>query len=164
MSKKKNKQEKTNAVRLIEKAGMDHKLIAYDSGGEFKTGKEVAEVTGVPEERCFKTLVTVSQSKEHYVFCIPVAKELDLKKAASHFGEKKIEMIHERDLLPLTGYIKGGCSPVGMKKAFLTCIDASALDYDTIAVSGGKRGLQIELSPEDLACLTSSDFDDVTKK
>ncbi len=163
MAKDKEKSEKTNAVRLVEKAGVEYTLHTYDAADGRIDGVSVAEKTGQPVDKVFKTLVTVGQSKEHYVCVIPVAAELDLKKAAKLLGEKKIEMIHQKELLPLTGYIHGGCSPVGMKKQFITCIDENALLQDTICVSGGKIGLQIELDPEDLAMLTSADFGDIVK-
>lgn len=160
---KKDKAEKTNAVRLVEKAGIDYDTHTYDVSDGKIDGLSVAVKTGMEPAKVFKTLVTVGQSKEHYVCVIPVAMELDLKKAAKFFGEKKLEMIHQKELLPLTGYIHGGCSPVGMKKPFVTCIDESALDHDTICVSGGKVGLQIELDPEDLAAITSADFGEIAK-
>ena len=163
MAKDKEKSEKTNAVRLVEKAGVEYTLHTYDAADGRIDGVSVAEKTGQPADKVFKTLVTVGQSKEHYVCVIPVAAELDLKKAAKLLGEKKIEMIHQKELLPLTGYIHGGCSPVGMKKQLITCIDENALLQDTICVSGGKIGLQIELEPEDLAMLTSADFGDIIK-
>ena len=163
MAKKDKKEEKTNAVRLVEKAGVEYELHSYDVEDGKIDGVSVAEKTGKAVEMVYKTLVTVGQSKEHYVCVIPVAKELDLKKAAKFFGEKKVEMIHQKDLLPLTGYIHGGCSPVGMKKPFDTCIDESALDHDTICVSAGKVGLQMELNPEDIAMLASADFGDIAK-
>ena len=163
MAKDKEKSEKTNAVRLVEKAGVEYTLHTYDAADGRIDGVSVAEKTGQPVDKVFKTLVTVGQSKEHYVCVVPVAAELDLKKAAKLLGEKKIEMIHQKELLPLTGYIHGGCSPVGMKKQFITCIDENALLQDTICVSGGKIGLQIELDPEDLAMLTSADFGDIIK-
>ena len=160
---KKEKADKTNAVRLIEKAGIDYTIHEYDSSDGMIDGVSVAKKTGQPVDKVFKTLVTVGQSKEHYVCVVPVDRELDLKKAARILGEKKIEMIHQKELLPLTGYIHGGCSPVGMKKQFVTVIDESALLQDTICVSGGKIGLQIEVDPEDLAMLTSADFGDIIK-
>lgn len=160
---KKDKTEKTNAVRLVEKAGVEYKMHTYDVSDGKLDGVSVAEKTGMDVDKVYKTLVTVGQSKEHYVYVIPVAKELDLKKAAKFFGEKKIEMIHQKELLPLTGYIHGGCSPIGMKKPFLTCIDESAMDHETICVSGGKVGVQMELDPEDLAALASADFGDIAK-
>lgn len=158
MSKNKDKAEKTNAVRLIEKAGIDYTTHTYDVSDGQLDGVSVARKTGMQVDKVYKTLVTVGQSKEHYVCVIPVEKELNLKKVAKFFGEKKIEMIHQKELLPLTGYIHGGCSPVGMKKPFDTCIDESALEHETICVSGGKIGLQVELNPEDLAMITSADF------
>ena len=163
MAKDKEKSEKTNAVRLVEKAGVEYTLHTYDAADGRIDGVSVAEKTGQPVDKVFKTLVTVGQSKEHYVCVVPVAAELDVKKAAKLLGEKKIEMIHQKELLPLTGYIHGGCSPVGMKKQLITCIDENALLQDTICVSGGKIGLQIELEPEDLAMLTSADFGDIIK-
>ena len=163
MAKDKEKSEKTNAVRLVEKAGVEYTLHTYDAADGRIDGVSVAEKTGQPADKVFKTLVTVGQSKEHYVCVVPVAAERDLKKAAKLLGEKKIEMIHQKELLPLTGYIHGGCSPVGMKKQLITCIDENALLQDTICVSGGKIGLQIELDPEDLAMLTSADFGDIIK-
>ena len=160
---KKEKTEKTNAIRIVEKAGVEYTVHTYDVSDGRLDGVSVAENTGMPVDKVYKTLVTVGQSKEHYVCVIPVAKELDLKKAAKFFGEKKLEMIHQKELLPLTGYIHGGCSPIGMKKPFLTCIDESALGHDKICVSGGKIGLQIEMEPEDLAMMASSDFADIAK-
>ncbi len=160
---KKEKVEKTNAVRMVEKAGIDYKTHEYDDSDGRIDGVSVADKTGQSVDKVFKTLVTVGQSKEHYVCVVPVDKELDLKKAAKLLGEKKLEMIHQKELLPLTGYIHGGCSPVGMKKPFVTCIDESALLQDTICVSGGKIGLQIEIDPEDLAMLVSADFGDIVK-
>ncbi|MBR2548339.1 MAG: Cys-tRNA(Pro) deacylase [Eubacterium sp.] len=160
---KKEKTDKTNAVRQIEKAGIEYKLHEYDISDGRIDGVSVAEKTGQPVEKVFKTLVTIAQSKEHYVCVVPVDKELDLKKAAKMLGEKKIEMIHQKELLPLTGYIHGGCSPVGMRKPFVTVIDETALLQETICVSGGKVGLQVELDPEDLAMLVSADFGDITK-
>ncbi len=160
---KKEKTEKTNAVRLVEKAGIEYSIHEYDASDDQIDGVSVANKTGQPVEKVFKTLVTEGQSREHYVCVIPVAAELDLKKAAKFFGEKKIEMIKQKELLPLTGYVHGGCSPVGMKKQFVTCIDENALLQDSICVSGGKIGLQIELDPEELAMITSADFGDIVK-
>ncbi len=160
---KKEKVEKTNAVRMVEKAGIDYETHEYDASDGQIDGVSVAHKTGQSVDKVFKTLVTIGQSKEHYVCVVPVDKELDLKKAAKLLGEKKLEMIHQKELLPLTGYIHGGCSPVGMKKPFVTCIDETALLQDTICVSGGKIGLQIEIDPEDLAMLVSADFGDIIK-
>ena len=124
---------------------------------------EVAAALGEDPEKVFKTLVTVGKTGQHYVFMIPVAKELDLKKCAGAVGEKSVEMIPQKDLLPLTGYIHGGCSPIGMKKPFRTVIDASAEGFDTILFSGGKIGFQVELSPGDLGKIVGCTCADLTK-
>jgi len=133
---------------------LDNKQIVYESHFYEDTkaisGQEVASVLGQDPRQVFKTLVTVGKSGRHYVFVIPVCQELDLKKAAETAGEKKIEMIREKELLPLTGYIHGGCSPVGMKKQFPTVIDQSCEQQETIMVSGGKIGCQIELTLQEL--------------
>ena len=143
------KNEKTNVMRLL-----DNKQIVYESHFYEDTkaisGQEVASVLGQDPRQVFKTLVTVGKSGRHYVFVIPVCQELDLKKAAETAGEKKIEMIREKELLPLTGYIHGGCSPVGMKKQFPTVIDQSCEQQETIMVSGGKIGCHIELTLQEL--------------
>ncbi len=143
------KNEKTNVMRLL-----DNKQIVYESHFYEDTkaisGQEVASVLGQDPRQVFKTLVTVGKSGRHYVFVIPVCQELDLKKAAETAGEKKIEMVREKELLPLTGYIHGGCSPVGMKKQFPTVIDQSCEQQETIMVSGGKIGCQIELTLQEL--------------
>lgn len=141
---------KTNAVRLLDGQKIKYNLYEYEAPEGFLDGVSVAKATGQPAEQVFKTLVTVGASKEHYVFCIPVEEELDLKKAAKCAGEKKVEMILARDITPVTGYIKGGCSPIGMKKRFKTFIDESCLNYERICVSGGKVGLQLEIGIEDL--------------
>ncbi len=124
-------------------------------------GTKVAELLGEPPERVFKTLVTEANTRDHYVFVIPVAESLDLKKAAKAVGVKSIAMIKQKDLLPLTGYIHGGCSPVGMKKLFTTVIHESAKSLDTIYVSAGKVGYQVELAPDDLASLIRAGFGDL---
>jgi Cys-tRNA(Pro)/Cys-tRNA(Cys) deacylase len=136
---------KTNAVRLLDLKKVDYILREYDAPDGFLDGVSVAKVTGIEPERVFKTLVTQGSSREYYVCVIPVEKELDLKKAAKHFGEKKLEMIPARDITKVTGYIKGGCSPLGMKKQFRTAIDESARRFERIVVSAGKVGLQIDL-------------------
>lgn len=165
MAKKdKVKDIKTNAVRMVEAAGIEYILHTYDAPEGFLDGISVAEQTGQNPEQVFKTLVTVGHSKEYYVCVIPVAEELDLKKAAKHFGEKNIEMIHAKDITNITGYIKGGCSPVGMKKLFKTAIDWTAELQETICVSGGKVGLQMELAPGALASLVGATFTELTKE
>ena len=154
---------KTNVMRVLEAQGVAYRAMSYEVEEGQYDGNLVAHKLGLDPDSVFKTLVCVDDKGGHIVCCIPVSQELDLKKAAKFFGEKKVEMIHQKDLLPLTGYIHGGCSPVGMKKPFDTCIDESALDHDTICVSAGKVGLQMELNPEDIAMLASADFGDIAK-
>lgn len=146
---KKSKEEKTNVMRLLEQAKVDYKHYCY-ADTEAISGVEVAAALGQDVNRVFKTLVTVGKSGEHYVFVIPVAEELDLKKAAGAVHEKAIAMVKSKDLLPLTGYIHGGCSPIGMKKLFKTTIHQTAEAYDTIIFSGGKIGYQVEVSLDGL--------------
>ena len=143
------KEEKTNVMRVLEAKKVPYQSHNYLDSGAI-SGTEVAKALGQNPDAVFKTLVTVSKSKKYYVFLVPVEKELDLKKAASCVGEKKIEMLKAKELLPLTGYIHGGCSPIGMKKFFPTFIDASAAKQDTIFFSGGKIGFQVQLSLADL--------------
>ncbi len=166
MAKKKDKQNKhkTNAVRIVEAAGIPYELYEYDAPEGFLDGASVARALGQEPGSVFKTLVTLGQSGEHYVCEIPVDRELDLKKAAKHFGEKKLEMLPSRLLTETTGYIKGGCSPVGMKKEFPTAIDASAQNLGKIAVSGGKVGLQMVLSVESLREITGAEYADLATK
>ncbi len=133
---------KTNAMRIIEKAGVEYNVYTYDGGA--LSGVEVAAALGEDVDRVYKTLVTTAGPGKFYVFVIPVAAELDLKKAAKAAGEKAVEMLPQKQLLPTTGYIHGGCSPVGMKKLFPTFFDSSA-DGKTIFVSAGKVGMQVEL-------------------
>lgn len=143
------KEEKTNAVRLLTQKKLAFQTHDYTDSGAV-SGLEVAQALGQEPQRMFKTLVTEGRSGAHYVFLVPVAGELDLKKAAAAVGEKSVAMIKSKDLLPLTGYIHGGCSPVGMKKFFPTVIDQSAAQFDTIFFSGGRIGLQIETSLTEL--------------
>ena len=152
---------KTNAVRLLEAAKVDFAALEYDTSDGEVSGIAVANKIGHEPERVFKTLVTLGKNTGLNVFVIPSSTELDLKKAAKAAGDKNVEMIKSRDLEPKTGYIHGGCSPIGMKKAFPTFIDETAGMYDTIIVSGGRIGLQIELSPKDLAKITSAKFHDL---
>lgn len=142
-------EEKTNVMRILDKQKIKYNHYSY-IGTNAISGVEVASVLNQDVTRVFKTLVTVGKSTSHYVFVIPVAEELDLKKAAKSVGEKNIEMIKQKDLLPLTGYIHGGCSPIGMKKFFKTVIHETCLQYDTIIFSAGKIGYQVEVSPNDL--------------
>lgn len=156
----KTKTEKTNAMRLLDTSSIPYIEHEYDPEKAL-SAKEVANIMNQDVEQVFKTLVTVGKSKEHYVFVVPGEGELDLKKAAKVSGEKFIEMIPQKDLLPLTGYIHGGCSPLGMKKKFKTFIDETAQLFDTIFVSGGKRGLQIEVNPLKLAEVVEATFADI---
>lgn len=159
----KQQQHKTNAQREVEAAGFaaSYHGIDVEDGFSF-TGTQLAEILGEDPDRVFKTLVTQGKSGEHYVFMIPVACELDLKKAATVVGEKSVAMIKAKELLPLTGYVHGGCSPLGMKKAFPTAIDETAALYDTICFSAGRVGHQIEMSPDDLTKLIDLTFADLT--
>lgn len=159
----KEKIAKTNAVRMVEDAGVPYQIHTYDAAKGFKDGVTVAHETGIPVERCFKTLVLGNGHGGYFVCVIPVAEELDLKKAARSFGEKKIDMIHVREITPVTGYIKGGCSPIGMKKLFPTRIDETAVLFETIAVSAGKIGMQIEAGPEEIRALCDAEYADLTR-
>lgn len=161
-SKKAAKAEKTNAVRMVEAAGIEYKMNLQDVSGGFTNGVDMAKQLNQNPKQVFKTLVTVSNTNEHFVCVIPVDRELNLKKAAKHFGVKKLEMLLSRKLLETTGYIHGGCSPIGMKKPFPTVVDSSAMDFDIIMVSGGRVGLQIELGREDLISVTGATYGDVT--
>lgn len=161
MTKGKFLSEKTNVMRILDKNKISYKSRFYENTGAV-SGMEVAEVLGQDPSEVFKTLVTVGTSGNYYVFIVPVSRELNLKKAASFVGEKSVSMIKSKELLPLTGYIHGGCSPVGMKKLFRTVIDSSAKEKNTVMVSGGKIGCQIEISPADLAKVVPFDFSDIT--
>lgn len=162
MAKKKDKHShKTNAIRMVEAAGIEYNMYEYDAPEGFLDGVSVANSLGQDTKQVFKTLVTVGSSKAFYVCVIPVENELDLKKAAKHFGEKKMDMLLSRELTKVTGYIKGGCSPVGMKKLFPTVIDKSAENLDMIIVSGGKVGLQMELPVEELLKVTDAKLADI---
>lgn len=145
----KNSEEKTNVMRILDGKKIKYTPHNYAASGAI-SGTEVAAALGEDESRAFKTLVTTGKSGNHYVFVIPVCGELDLKKAASAANEKNIEMLKSKELLPLTGYVHGGCSPIGMKKLFKTVFDSSAEKYDTIYFSAGKIGYQVELSFADV--------------
>ena len=153
---------KTNAMRLLEAAGIKYETASYEYDESDLSGLHAAEALGLPPEQVFKTLVARGDRTGIVVFCIPVAWELDLKKAAAVSDNKKVEMIHVKELLSVTGYIRGGCSPVGMKKKYPTYIDETATLFDMIAVSAGVRGRQIMLSPDDLAAFVQAPFSDIT--
>ena len=148
MSKK--RERKTNAMRILDAAHVDHVIHSVDATGE-DTGVDIAHRAGEDPDHVFKTLVTQGKSGEHLVFMIPVACELDLRKAARAAGEKSVAMVRSRELFELTGYVHGGCSPLGMKKPFRTFIDETCILFDTILFSGGRIGTQIEMSFDDLA-------------
>lgn len=153
---------KTNAMRLLDAAGIAYRTAEYDYDEENLSGVHAAEAIGMPAEQVFKTLVTRGDKNGFAVFCIPVAEELDLRKAAAVSGNKKVEMIHVKELLGLTGYVRGGCSPIGMKKKLQTVIDETAQLFDEIAVSAGMRGRQIILKPDDLMGYVGAEPADVT--
>lgn len=157
----KHKETKTNAMREIEAAGVPYESHIFPCE-QALSGVEVAATLGQDPAQTFKTLVTVGKSGEHYVFMVPVAEELDLKKAAAAVGEKAVSMVKSKELLPLTGYVHGGCSPVGMKKLFRTTADETAQLFDTIMFSGGRIGCQVELSPDNLAKVIPIAFADIT--
>lgn len=157
----KQETNKTNVMRVLEQKKIKYKGYTYECT-EALSGTEVASALNENPDHVFKTLVTVGKSKENYVFMIPVAKELNLKKAAAAVGEKNIEMIKSKDLLPLTGYVHGGCSPIGMKKQFKTVIDESAENFETIIFSGGKIGYQVELSLQDLKTIVAFYLKNIT--
>lgn len=154
--------EKTNVMRVLEQKKIPYNSYTY-ADTEAISGVEVAAVLNQDPNQVFKTLVTVGNSKNYFVFMIPVHKELDLKKAAKAVGEKSIAMIKSQELLPLTGYIHGGCSPIGMKKQFRTTVDASAGNFETIIFSAGKIGYQVEVSLENLQKIVRLELHDVTE-
>ena len=153
---------KTNAVRIVERSKIPFTVQTYDHSDGAIDGVSVAAKLGQDPAQVYKTLVTRGDSKNLYVFVIPVAKELHLKKAAKTVGEKSIEMIHVSEINKLTGYIRGGCSPIGMKKLYTTTIDQSAEELDQIFVSAGKIGMQIGINPKELAKLVNAKFADIT--
>lgn len=153
-------EDKTNVMRILDQKKIEYKEYTYLDTGAIG-GQEVAEALGEDANRVFKTLVTVGKTGNHYVFLVPVNKELNLKKAAKAVNEKKIEMIKSKELLPLTGYIHGGCSPIGMKKFFKTTIHSTAENYDTIMFSAGKIGYQVETSLNSLKKVIRFDLEDI---
>lgn len=154
------KHQKTNAVRLVEAKGVAHEIFTYEAEDGVIDAVGVAEKLGLDPASLFKTLVARAE-RNVYVFCIPGNEELDLKKAAKAAGEKRVELVAVKELLPLTGYVRGGCSPVGMKKAFPLFLDETAELFDSVIVSGGAVGLQIRLAPADLVALTGAVFADL---
>ena len=155
------KEDKTNVMRLFDQAGIAYTPHTYDPDGPID-GVSVARILGQDEGAVFKTLVTRGASGAYYVFDVPVADSLDLKKAAKAVGEKSIAMIQQKELLPLTGYVHGGCSPIGMKKPFPTVFHETVILYDTICVSAGRIGCQVECAPEDLLPFIGAKTADIT--
>ena len=153
----------TNAMRLLKQAGIEFETSSYEVDESDLSGVHAAQMLGIDPDCMFKTLVTRSDKRNLYVFCIPVAQELDLKKCAAAVGEKKVEMIHVKELLGLTGYVRGGCSPVGMKKKYPTIFDETAQLFDRIYVSAGQRGVQMVVDPMKLAEYVGAGFADVSK-
>lgn len=163
MAKNKDKEVKTNAMRILDKNKISYETITYECD-EFIDGLHTAEKTGAPVEQSFKTLVAQGKSKEYYVLVIPIAEEVDLKAAARVLGEKSIEMIHVKDITAVTGYVRGGCSPLGMKKKYKTIIQESPEKYSEIYVSGGRIGSTIKVNPVDLARAAGAEFAAFTVK
>lgn len=151
------KEIKTNAMRILDRNKIPYEVLTYECD-EFIDGLHTAEKTGAPIEQSFKTLVAQGKSGEYYVFVIPIAEEVQLKTAAKAVGEKSVEMIHVRDITKITGYVRGGCSPLGMKKQFRTVIDKSAENFEQIYVSGGRIGSTIKVSPTALARVVRASF------
>jgi len=157
------KEVKTNAMRILDKNKIPYEVLTYECD-EFIDGLHTAEKTGAPVEQSFKTLVAQGKSKAYYVFVVPIAEEVDLKKAAKAAGEKSMEMIHVKDINAVTGYIRGGCTPIGMKKQYPVFIQESARTFDKIYVSGGKIGCTLKLNPLDLAGIVRAEFADFIVK
>ncbi len=156
----KEKDIKTNAMRILDKLKISYRVNYYDCD-EFIDGVHIADMLGQSYDSSFKTLVTVGKSKQYYVFAVPIDKEIDFKKAARAVGEKSLEMLHVKDINAVTGYIRGGCTPIGMKKLYKTVIHSSAQNFDEIIVSGGKLGTQLVLAPNDLANACNAVFEDI---
>ena len=158
----KQKEVKTNAMRILESMKIPYQQYTYECE-EFVDGLQIADQLGLPYEKVYKTLVTVGNSKEYFVFVIPIAEELDLKAAARSVGQKSVEMVHVKDINTITGYIRGGCTAFGMKKQYVTWIDSSAEQLEKIIVSGGRIGSQLELAPTDLAKAARAEFADLIR-
>ncbi|MDE7204461.1 MAG: Cys-tRNA(Pro) deacylase [Lachnospiraceae bacterium] len=162
MSKQKEDKtkNKTNAMRILDTKKIPYTTHTYECD-EFIDAIQIADMLGLPYEKVYKTLVTQGSSKNYYVFVIPIAEELDMKKAAKSVGEKSVAMLHVKDINAVTGYIRGGCTAIGMKKQYVTRIEQSAQNLDQIIVSGGKLGMQLELTPQDLAAASGAEFADI---
>ena len=158
----KEKEVKTNAMRILETMKIPYESHTYECK-EFIDGLQIADMLGEPYDKVYKTLVTVGNSKNYYCFVIPIAEELDLKAAARSVGEKNVEMLHVKDINAVTGYIRGGCTAIGMKKQYVTRVDESAILLEKIIVSGGKLGLQLELAPDDLLKASQGEYADIIR-
>lgn len=156
----KDKDIKTNAMRILDRSKINYKVNTYECD-EFIDGVHIADMLHQPHESSFKTLIAQGKSGGYYVFALPIEKELDLKKAARAVGEKSVELIHVKDINKVTGYIRGGCTPLGMKKQFPTVVDISAEQFGEIIISGGRLGSQIFLDPKDLVKVTGGKFEDI---
>ncbi|MDE7194843.1 MAG: Cys-tRNA(Pro) deacylase [Oscillospiraceae bacterium] len=154
------KEAKTNAMRMLDKLKINYTVNSYECD-EFIDGVHIADMLGQSRDSSFKTLVTAGKSGNYYVFALPVDRELDMKKCAKAVGEKSLEMVHVKDINAVTGYIRGGCTPIGMKKQYRTLIHLTARNFDRIIVSGGRLGLQIVLAPDDLARASGGEFADI---
>ena len=162
MAKNKEQDIKTNAMRILEAQGIPFEAMSYEVE-EFVDGVQTADHLGLPHEQVFKTLVAVANDGEHYVFVIPIEEELDLKKCARSVGVRSVELIHLKDLFPLTGYVRGGCTAIGMKKSFPARIDESAQLFDRIYVSAGKIGAQLLLAPDDFCRAAGAEYADLVR-
>lgn len=158
----KQKEIKTNAMRILDSLKIPYVHHTYECQ-EFVDGIQIADMLGLPYEKVYKTLVTVGNSKNYYVFVLPIAEELDMKAAARSVGEKSVEMIHVKDINTITGYIRGGCTAIGMKKQYVTRIDAGAQELEKMIVSGGRLGSQLELAPADLCRAAHAEFADIIR-
>ena len=159
----KQKENKTNAMRILDTLGIPYTHYTYECT-EFTDGLQIADQLHLPYKKVYKTLVTEGHSRNYFVFVIPVAEELDLKKAARSVNEKNVELIHVKDINRITGYIRGGCTAIGMKKSYVTRIECLAQEQPTIIVSGGRIGSQIELAPQELARAAQAEFADLIKR
>lgn len=161
MGKDKEKDVKTNAMRILDKNKVPYTVHTYECE-EFIDGVHIADMLGQSYDRSFKTLVAVGKSGNYYVYDIPVDQELDMKKAAKAVGEKSVELIHVKDIYQITGYIRGGCTPIGMKKNYPSVLHSSIMDYETVIISGGRLGSQIEITPADLVRVLRAKVADIT--
>ncbi|MBQ1442170.1 MAG: Cys-tRNA(Pro) deacylase [Clostridia bacterium] len=159
----KNKEIKTNAMRILDGMKIEYEAKTYECK-DFVDGLQIADLLGLPHDIVYKTLVAQGASRQYYVYVVPVESELDLKKAAKSVGEKSVSMLHVKDINAVTGYIRGGCTAIGMKKQYVTRIDNSARELEQMVVSGGRLGVQLRLSPADLQKACLGEFDDIIKR